>query len=199
VKANGAPIESLPRALAREPEETAAQAHRFDAVRALRSARGAMDPSRTALGGAVHFSSHADASDVGGESREAPSPRLIRFDVEHSVSGALRACEYVECLAAPATRSRARARAVAKAIVLRWPSGGGLAVFCLASGWDLTVRRSPWRLSGEARARARCFAVDEGLRLPLPCESPPFWEVAQPAAPRIERVIEDPRQGRLPF
>lgn len=116
----------------------------------------------------------------------------IRLEVEHATTGERRTCEYVQTLA---TQDRRRARA--KALVLRWPTLGGHAVFCVASGWEL--EREAWRLTADARARARKLAKEEGLELPEPSGYPPrrARARAQPSEPKPEPV--DPRQARLPI
>lgn len=118
--------------------------------------------------------------------------KAIKLEVEHSTTGERRACEYVQTLAEHGRRARA------KALVLRWPTLGGNAVFCLASGWEL--EREAWRLTTDARARARRLAKDEGLELPEPSGFPPRSARARARAehdPKPEPV--DPRQVRLPF
>lgn len=117
--------------------------------------------------------------------------KAIRLEVEHSTTGERKACEYVQTLA-----DHDRRRARAKALVLRWPTLGGQAVFCIASGWEL--ERETWRLTADARARARRLAKDEGLELPEPAGFPPRSRArARADEPKPEPV--DPRQARLPF
>jgi len=115
----------------------------------------------------------------------------IRLEVEHATTGERKACEYVQTLA-----GNDRRRARAKALVLRWPTLGGQAVFCIASGWELEAEA--WRLTADARARARRLAKDEGLELPEPSGFPPRTvRRVRADAPKPEPV--DPRQARLPF
>lgn len=116
--------------------------------------------------------------------------RPSHLEVEHATSGERRVCEYVEALA---TGPRARA----KALVLRWPNLGGVVLFCAASGWELEQER--WRLTGEARARARQLARAEGVTLPDPSGYPPGRRARVHPPPPAEPVPVDPRQGRLPF
>jgi len=116
--------------------------------------------------------------------------KAIKLEVEHSTTGERRTCEYVETLAGHGKRARA------KALVLRWPTLGGNALFCLASGWELD--REAWRLTADGRARARRLAREQGLELPEPAGFPPRSRGrARPeqAAPEVV----DPRQVRLPF
>lgn len=115
----------------------------------------------------------------------------IKLEVEHATTGERRACEYVQTLATSGRRARA------KALVLRWPTLGGQAVFCIASGWEL--EREAWRLTADARARARKLARDEGLDLPDPSGYPPPRERARARAPDDDPKPVDPRQARLPF
>lgn len=116
--------------------------------------------------------------------------RTIKLEVEHSKTGERRACEYVETLATSGPRARA------KALVLRWPNLGGPVLFCAASGWELD--NEAWRLTGEARARARQLAKAEGVTLPEPSGYPPSRR-ARAHPPPAEPVPVDPRQGRLRF
>lgn len=118
--------------------------------------------------------------------------KAIKLEVEHATTGERRSCEYVETLARTVGR-----RARAKALVLRWPTLGGQAVFCIASGWE--IQREAWRLTADARARARRLAREEGLDVPEPAGFPPRSRAhthheAEPAPEPI-----DPRQARLPF
>lgn len=117
--------------------------------------------------------------------------KAIKLEVEHATSGERRACEYVQTIA-----EHDRRRARAKALVLRWPALGGQVVFCLASGWEL--EREAWRLTADARARARRLAKDEGLELPEPSGYPPRSARAR-AEHQAKPEPVDPRQVRLPF
>jgi predicted phage gp36 major capsid-like protein len=118
--------------------------------------------------------------------------KAIRLEIEHATTGERKACEYVQTVA-----EHERRRGRAKALVLRWPTLGGQALFCIASGWEL--EREAWRLTADARARARQLAKAEGLELPEPSGYPPrsLRARARTAEPQPQPV--DPRQARLPF
>lgn len=116
----------------------------------------------------------------------------IRLEVEHATTGERRACEYVETLARTVGR-----RARAKALVLRWPTLGGQAVFCIASGWE--IQREAWRLTADARSRARRLAKEQGLELPEPAGFPPRTRAHAHREPEPTPETPDPRQARLPF
>ena len=110
----------------------------------------------------------------------------VRLEVEHAKTGERKACEYVQTLAQ---------RARAKALVLRWPTLGGQAMFCIASGWELQAQS--WRLTADSRARARKLAKAEGLLLPPATGFPPRPRARTESEPKPQPV--DPRQVRMPF
>lgn len=116
--------------------------------------------------------------------------RAIKLEVEHATTGERRACEYIETLA---TGPRLKA----KALVLRWPNLGGTVLFCVASGWEL--EREAWRLTSDARARARQLARSEGVRVPDPAGYPPRARPRARSEPDPKPEPADPRQSRLPF
>jgi hypothetical protein len=111
------------------------------------------------------------------------TPRAIHLEAEH-VHGQRRHLRFVECVA---RRGRARA------IVLTMPNQAEPLPFCLASGWDLKMLR--WRLTSDARKRARRLAASEGLLLPEPRALPP--RTLRPPGQQAPPGPADPRQRRL--
>ena len=113
--------------------------------------------------------------------------KAIHLAIEHTKSGQRLKCEYVQTLARGGR---------AKALVLRWPIGGHAAMFCLASGWGL-VAAPAWRLTADARKRARTLAKLEGLALPEPRSLPLNARARAGAEQQPEQP--DPRQKDFPF
>lgn len=111
------------------------------------------------------------------------TPRAIHLAVDH-VNGQRRHLRFVQILA-----SRGRARAV----VLTLENMAGPVPFCIASGWDLDTLR--WRLTSDARRRARKMATDEGLVLPETRALPP--RSLRPPGQQGPPPPPDPRQRRL--
>jgi hypothetical protein len=83
--------------------------------------------------------------------------------------------------------------------VLRWPAfgGGGDVLFDLASGWCLEAHS--WRLTEDARARARALAEAEGLTLPRIRRTRPRRNIRLPAIEARTAEPVDPRQTSLPL
>jgi len=130
------------------------------------------------------------------------------LEVAHTRTGERRACKYLETLATLQEKGR---RARARALVLSWSAAtGGEAVFDLASGWGLwSVGTHAWRLTEDARARARAIAEAEGLELPRIRRDRPRRHARRRAfltaafARRVDRgerpETVDPRQIPLPL